>query len=89
MPSAIAATAPATAAVSCALKAPRWNRPVTIGSASSASPTAAGSARPSAISKARDCAAADAARSSARTCAAMAGVITDAMAIDTTPSGNS
>ena len=31
----------------------------------------------------------DAARSSARTCAAMAGVITEAMATDTTPSGSS
>ena len=44
---------------------------------------------PSAISNARDCALAMAARSSARTLAAITGTITAAIAIDTTPSGNS
>jgi len=56
-PAQIAASAAATAAVSCGPKAPRSNRAPAIGCASTAKATAAGSARPSAISNPRDCAA--------------------------------
>ena len=88
-PAEIAASAAATIAVSCGPNAPRSNRPPAIGSASTAKATADGSARPSAISKARDCAAAIASPRPARTLAAITGTITEAIAIDTTPSGSS
>ena len=60
-----------------------------IGVASAAKAAADGSARPSAISNARDCAPAIATLSLLRTLAAIAGTMTAATVIDTTPSGSS
>ena len=88
-PAEIAASAAATMAVSRGPNAPRWNRPPAIASDSTAKAVAAGSDSASASSSARDCEAASSAPSPLRRLAAMAGTMTEEIAIEMTPSGSS
>src|SRR5207248_1993833 len=82
------ASAAAVASASVAPKAPRWNRTVMIGCASTTKAAAAGKVNSSANSTPRFCVAAAPARSPVRTWRDKGGRIAVATAIPTTPSGN-